>query len=66
MAKKQAGEEYDAARATAAQVSALARDCLESVVRLVSENASRDSAAGAGQFVREFYAALPAIEKLVF
>ena len=60
MAKNQAGEEMDAARATAAQVSARARDCLESVVRLVAENAPRDSAAGAGQFVREFYAELPA------
>ena len=60
MINKQAGDKMVEATAARPQASADSNDCLESVVRMMREKAPRERAVDAGEFVQEFYAALPA------
>ncbi len=60
MVNKQTGRELAEVNSSRSQESARARDRLDSVVLMVGERAPPDEAAGAGEFARSFYAALPA------
>ena len=60
MVNPQAGETLIEDKSLRSEISARARDCLDSVVRMIQEDSPPDRAEGAVAFARAFYAALPA------
>ena len=55
----QFGEELAGAKTARFQLSARARDRVDSIVKMVREASPPEMASSAGEFVRAFYAALP-------
>ncbi len=60
MVNKQADDEQIEAKTARSLISARARDCLDSIVKRVREDSPPERAPLAGEFVRAFFAALPA------